>query len=199
LIVSTTMTNLDKLNRKAHYWLSLLIALPVLVVIGSGVLLQLKKNWTWVQPPERSGSTTVPAVSLAQILDAVQRTAPLEAHDWSDVRRLDLRPGKGIVKVVVKNGWEAQIDIGTGEVVQARYRRSDLIEAIHDGSFFAGDFTKLGLFLPAGVGLLLLWCTGLWMFARPLLSVRRRRSRGPALESAAAKLAPSRPARRGCR
>ena len=34
-------------------------------------------------------------------------------------------------------------------------RRSDLIESIHDGSYFGGDWTKLGLFLPAGIVLLL--------------------------------------------
>lgn len=52
---------------------------------------------------------------------------------------------------------------------------SDLIESIHDGSFFGGNATKLGLFLPAGVGLLLLWMTGLWMIWVPFIAKRRRR------------------------
>ena len=60
-------------------------------------------------------------------------------------------------------------------MLQTAYRRSDLIESIHDGSFFAGDWTKLGLFLPSGIALLLLWLTGLWMFWLPI-SVKRRRA-----------------------
>jgi hypothetical protein len=66
------------------------------------------------------------------------------------------------------------VDLGTGKVLQVAYRRSDLIESIHDGSFIAGDWTKLGLFLPAGVALLLMCAGGLWMFWVPFSAKRRR-------------------------
>jgi hypothetical protein len=46
-------------------------------------------------------------------------------------------------------------------VLQTAYRRSDSIESVHAGSFFAGHWTKLGLFLPAGIVLLLLSLSGL--------------------------------------
>jgi hypothetical protein len=59
--------------------------------------------------------------------------------------------------------------------MQTAYRRSDLIESIHDGSFLAGDWTKLGLFLPAGLTLLLLWLSGLWMVWIQLNGKRKRR------------------------
>ena len=59
-------------------------------------------------------------------------------------------------------------------MLQVAYRRSDLIESIHDGSFFAGDWTKLGLFLPTGVTLFLMWCGGLWMFWVPFWAKRKR-------------------------
>lgn len=77
---------------------------------------------------------------------------------------------------MLENGWEVQIDLGTGRVLQTAYRRSDLIESIHDGSFFAGDWTKLGVFLPAGIGLLLLWGGGIWMWWVPFSEKRRRAS-----------------------
>ena len=67
-----------------------------------------------------------------------------------------------------------QVDLGTGKVLQVAYRRSDLIESIHDGSFFGGDWTKLGLFLPTGVTLLLLWLGGAWMFWVPFWAKRKR-------------------------
>jgi hypothetical protein len=60
--------------------------------------------------------------------------------------------------------------------LQTAYRRSDLIESIHDGSFFGGDWTKLGLFLPAGAVLLLLWMTGVWMVWFPYINKRRKRA-----------------------
>jgi hypothetical protein len=61
-------------------------------------------------------------------------------------------------------------------VLQTAYRRSDLIESIHDGSFLAGDWTKLGLFLPAGVTLLLLWLSGVWMVWVQYIGKRRRKA-----------------------
>ena len=33
------------LNRKVHYWISFGAALPIIVMIGSGLLLQGKKHW----------------------------------------------------------------------------------------------------------------------------------------------------------
>jgi len=68
-----------------------------------------------------------------------------------------------------------KLDLGSGRVLQTAYRRSDLIESIHDGSFFGGDWTKLGVFLPTGIVLLLLWCGGMWMWWVPFIAKRRRR------------------------
>jgi hypothetical protein len=53
---------------------------------------------------------------------------------------------------------------------------SDFIESLHDGSFFAGDISKLGVFLPAAIGLLVLWMSGIYMFWLPLV-VKLRKSR----------------------
>ena len=162
------------LTRKIHYWTACVIGIPVLVILSTGVLLQAKKHWTWVQPAEQKGTGTSPVIDLPQILASVQSVAEMAVTGWADVNRLDVRPGKGVAKVWLENGWEVQVDLGTGAVLQTAYRRSDLIESIHDGSIFGGDITKLGLFLPSGVGLLALWITGLWMFWLPF-SVRRRR------------------------
>jgi hypothetical protein len=82
-----------------------------------------------------------------------------------------------VAKVWLRNGWEVQVDLGTGMVLHSAYRRSDLLESIHDGSFFGGDWTKLGIFLPAGLVLLVMWFTGIWMFVFPFLARRRQRKR----------------------
>jgi uncharacterized iron-regulated membrane protein len=162
------------LNRKIHYWASAIAAIPLLVMICSGLLLQAKKQSAWVQPPERRGTGKAPALSLDDVLERVKQVPEMHVQSWDDVNRLDLRPGRGMVKVWLHNGYEVQVDLGTGQILQVAYRRSDLIESIHDGSFFAGDWTKLGLFLPTGVTLLLLWCGGFWMFWVPFWAKRKR-------------------------
>ena len=41
--------NWKKVNRQIHYWGSVIIIIPVIIVIGSGLLLQVKKQFPWVQ------------------------------------------------------------------------------------------------------------------------------------------------------
>jgi uncharacterized iron-regulated membrane protein len=161
------------LNRKIHYWASAIVTLPLLVIICSGLLLQAKKQSAWVQPPERRGTGKAPVISLEDVLARVKEVPGMHVQSWDDVNRLDVRPGRGMVKVWLNNGYEVQVDLGTGKVLQAAYRRSDLIESIHDGSF-GGDWTKLGLFLPTGITLLLLWFGGVWMFWVPFWAKRKR-------------------------
>lgn len=163
-------------NRKVHYWVSIFIAVPLLVIAITGVLLQIKKQWTWVQPTELKGSGKEPAVSFDRILEASRGVPEAGVASWSDIVRIDVRPSKGILKVTTKTDWEIQIDNKTGEVLQSAYRRSDWIEAIHDGSFFT-DWAKYGLFLPSGIGLFLLTLTGLYLFWQPIgVKWRRRKS-----------------------
>lgn len=164
------------LNRKVHYWASAIIAVPLFIIICTGIVLQLKKHWTWVQPPEQRGSVKAPVLELSDILEAVKKDARLGVTGWDDVNRLDVRPDKGIVKVWLKSDWEAQVDLGTGEIKQVWFRRSDWIESIHDGSIF-GDVVKLGLFFPTAITLLLLWLGGMWMWLYPLINKRKVRQR----------------------
>jgi hypothetical protein len=165
------------LVRKTHSWGAIAVALPVLVILGSGILLQLKKQLAWVQPTEYKGTGSAPAVSLDQILRAASTVPRAEVRGWDDVRRVDLRPGKGVAKVWTQNGWEVQVDAGTARVLHAAYRRSDLIESLHDGSWFH-EHAKLWLFLPAGLTLLLLWLTGMYLFFLPRWVRSRRPARG---------------------
>jgi PepSY-associated TM region len=163
------------LNRKVHYWASAIFAVPLLVIIVSGLFLQAKKHSAWVQPPEQRGTGTVPGISFDGMLESLRQVPGMHVASWADVNRIDVRPGRGVAKVWLQSGYEVQVDLGTGAVLQTAYRRSDLIESIHDGSFFGGDWTKLGLFLPTGLTLLLLWFGGLWMFWVPFWAKRKRK------------------------
>lgn len=167
-------------NRRIHYWVSAAIALPVLVVISSGLLLQLKKQLPWVQPVEKRGSGEAPVVSLESIARAATGTASDAPVPWERIDRIDVRPGKGIAKVLLDPDIEVQVDSADGTVLSRAVRRSDWIESLHDGSFFGGDIGKLGVFLPSAIGLLLLWISGIWMFVLPFVVRARKRRRAAA-------------------
>ncbi len=164
-----------KLNRRLHRVGALVSALPVLIVVVSGLFLQLKKDWSFVQPATVRGATAELQVDWDTILASAASVEEAGIRTWDDVDRLDVRPGKGMLKVRGKNRWEVQLDAASGEVLQASYRRSDLIESIHDGSFFA-EGAKLWIFLPAAVILLGLWISGVYLWLLPHLVRRRRRA-----------------------
>ena len=150
--------------------------LPLALVIGTGLLLQLKKDVAWVQPPTVRGSGNAPTIGFDAILESARSVPEAEIESWADVDRLDVRPDKGVVKVRANSRWEVQIDTDTAEVLKVAFRRSDLIESLHDGSFF-GDWAKLGVFLPSGVILFGLWLTGLYLWLVPHLARRASRKR----------------------
>lgn len=165
------------INRRTHAWISICFAVPLIVVILSGILLQLKKQLPFVQPVERSGVTHEPVATPTQYLEAINRGKQDGEVTWKDIQRVDIRPSKGIAKVILKSDVEYQIDLGTGHILQRELRMSDFIESLHDGSFFAGDISKLGVFLPAAIGLLILWLSGIYMFWLPVISKWKKKRR----------------------
>ena len=166
---------LSYLNRRVHHWLSLVVLLPLALVAPTGVLLQLKKQLTWVQPPEHRGSGA-PALALPALLDTLRTLPAAQVASWDDVERVDVRPAKQLVKVTTANRHEVQLDAATGRVLQVAYRRSDLIEQLHDGSFF-GDGARYGLFTASGVALFVMWLTGIVLFVQPYWVKARKRRR----------------------
>jgi len=173
-------TFVNKWSRKLHRWGAIITAIPVVVILCTGVLLQFKKEkhafGDWIQPPTARGSTSELSITFADILEAASAVPEAEIASWDDIDRLDVRPDKGIVKVRANSRWEIQIDTGTGEVVHVAYRRSDLIEAIHSGSFFH-DKAKIWIFMPAGAILLFLWISGIYLWILPIWAKRAGRKR----------------------
>ena len=164
---------ISKLSRVLHRWGSIIALLPITIIIVSGIVLQLKKVSPYIQPPTQHGAGTEPAIGFERILKVARSVPEAEIESWEDVDQLDVRPGEGVVKVRCKNRYEVQIDTETAEILQVAVRRSDLIESIHDGSYF-NDHFKLWVFLPAGIVLAMLVITGIYLFLLPYL-VRRKR------------------------
>lgn len=168
------------LLRRAHRWGAIAVALPFLLILATGILLQFKKEAAWIQPPTLRGVGGAPAISFDAILAAAAGVAAAEVRGWEDVDRLDVRPDRGLVKVQARGGVEVQVDLVTGEVLQSMRRRSDLIEALHDGSWFH-ERAKSWVFFPVALVLLALWGTGVYLWLLPIRLRRRRgrsRSRG---------------------
>lgn len=168
------MPNPRLLNRKLHRWGAVISALPFLVVIVSGLFLQVKKQVQWVQPPEIKTDHKVPEVSLDRILEAARSVPEAKITDWAQVDRLELRPKKGFVRVSSTSRWEVQVDIGTGEVLTSGPRRTDWLTEIHEGEI-PWKPAKLWIFLPSALIALGLWVTGIYLFLLPYLPPSRRR------------------------
>ncbi len=166
---------LNMLLRKIHYWGALFIMLQMGLIIGAGLLLMLKKEIAWIQPPTQKGieRLDVPVLPLEQLFDIAHSVPQLQVTSWEELSRADIKPSKGIAKFVGKNNWEVQIDTHSGEILQIAFRRSDIIESLHDGSYFA-DWVKLYIFFPSGIILFILWGTGIYLFFLPRIKRARK-------------------------
>ena len=63
----------SQLNRVVHRWGSIIVLIPAGVIILSGIVLQLKKQSAWVQPPAQKGSSAELSLSFDQMLAATQQ------------------------------------------------------------------------------------------------------------------------------
>lgn len=157
--------------RKWHKYLGISLAILVVISALTGILLALKKNSDTLQPPTIDGQSTELAdwKSLAELTELAQ-AAFYEAHPeekGNTIDRMDVRPSKGVIKMLLKKGyWEVQIDGTTGEVLSIARRHSDWIEHVHDGSIISDNF-KVVVMLLLGFGLLLMTLTGLWLWYGP--------------------------------
>lgn len=156
--------------RVGHRGIGVIVSLLVIISASTGILLALKKEVNIIQPPTQKGISTdlndwKPINQLAEI---AQAALAQKATDIStNIDRIDVRPSKGIVKVLFEEAWwEVQIDGKSGEVLSIAKRHSDWIEALHDGSIISDGFKLISMnFL--GFGLLLMVITGLWLWYGP--------------------------------
>lgn len=161
-----------KTNRTIHKWGSIIIALPLLIVCVTGILLLLKKEFSFIQPPTVKGTSEQPTLEFQQVLTIAKSVTVAEINNWKDIDRLDVRPNKGLIKIRSNNDVEIQIDSGTGDILHVAVRRSDFIESIHDGTFFEKR-ANLWLMLPVGIISLLLLITGVILFIQPYLKKKK--------------------------
>lgn len=176
--VKRTQNAVYRFVRKTHLWVSIIVALPLLLRLVTGVALQVRKPVDWIQPTTEVGLVKYdPSVSHAQILAAVKSVPVMRVEGWGDIKQIDYRPKKGVVKVHNFNDLETQVDANTGEVIRTSKRWNNLIARIHDGSEWG---MRLWFFLPAALLIIYLWISGFYLgvveTARKLRVKRQRKA-----------------------
>ncbi len=163
--------------RALHRWVSVIFALPLLVIVGSGLLLASRGFVTWMQPEYPSPKTAAITISFAQMLEAVKSVPEARMQSWNDVSQIDIRPKTGQIRLRSKyDHWEVQIDPGTAAVLGVGQRRVGWFTSLHQGALF-GEGVRYGVFYTAAWGLLLLLFSGLVIFFKPYW--KKWRARGP--------------------
>ena len=154
-----------------HRYLGLVLAFLLIISAVTGILLALKKEVAIIQPTTQKGAVTDltqwKALSELSLLGKESLYKNYPEQIGNPVDRMDVRPDKGMVKILFENdNWEVQLDGASGEVLSVDVRYSDWIESLHDGSIF-GKIFKLTAMNFLGWGVILLATTGFWLWYGP--------------------------------
>ncbi len=157
--------------RVYHKYLGIFLGILLLVSALTGLLLGWKKDAAWIQPPTQKGASAelVDWMPLDQLAELAREGlyAEYPAQAGNEIDRLDVRPSKGIAKVLFTDGyWEVQIDGTNGAILSIDKRYSDFIEHLHDGSIISDTF-KLISMNALGLGLTVMIITGIWLWYGP--------------------------------
>lgn len=166
---------MSKFWRKYHRLISIVIAIPFLITITTGILLLFRGQVAWISPqfPEGSGELNI---SFDQILEAARTVPDLKVASWKDVSRITVRPDKGSITLRSKNSdLEIQIDGGSGDVIGEGVSRTPFIQSLHEGTIYGGNIGRFSVALPVALGVLLLLISGVVLFFQPYLIKRKRK------------------------
>ena len=160
--------------RKWHRWVSVVIAIPFLITLATGILLATRGFNSWVQPDYAAPKSSL-AISFPQILEAARSIPEAKIQDWKDVSQIDIRPSVGNIRVRAKfTQYEIQIDGNTGKVTGTGIRRASFLTALHEGAYF-GPVVRYGIFLPRALGVFFLLISGVYIFFQPFFLKRKKK------------------------
>jgi len=160
-----------------HKWTGIILAVFFMNMSVTGFMLLIKKKVDWIQPPTQKDAAgeVDNFITTQELFEVVFRQGHPDFQSLDDIERVDFRPGKRVFKVRSEHHHsELQVGAVSGEILSDAWRPSDLLENIHDGSFFAG-WVHDWLMLIVPVGMVFLVFSGLWMWIEPAVRRRRRR------------------------
>jgi uncharacterized iron-regulated membrane protein len=164
--------------RVYHKIIGLALAILLLVSAVTGLFLGWKKNVDLLQPATQKGVSAAmqdwKSIEELSELSIAGLYAAYPEQVGNGIDRLDVRPSKGIAKVLFEKGWwEVQIDCTSGAILSVAKRHSDWIEKLHDGSIISDTFKLISMNV-LGLGLSLMILTGVWLWYGPKLIKRLR-------------------------
>ena len=174
----TSQARILRITRKVHRLTGIALFAFFIVIGLSGAILGWKKNsGGYLLAATSEGASADSRQWLS--LDSLHRIAlnhyiTSTGNRNSQIERIDVRPEKGIAKMLFLDGYDAlQIDLATGEILKAEKRRGDFIEHLHDGTYIdkmlgwdSGIF-KLVYSTLMGLALVLFSVSGFWLWYGP--------------------------------
>ncbi|WP_040400349.1 PepSY-associated TM helix domain-containing protein [Cecembia lonarensis] len=173
-----------RIHRRIHKWISLPFVFFLLLIGITAILLAWKKEMRLIPKTQKTKVENplewIPVERIMEIGTTFMMDSLQKSHE---IDRLDIRPDKGIIKIVFKYHFtEVQVDGYSGEILSVSQRNSDLIEKIHDGSIL--DFllksdsenSKLVYSTLTSLALIILGISGfyLWYNPKKIKSIKKR-------------------------
>lgn len=142
--------------RKTHRYVALGATLPLILVALSGVMLQVRNQFEWIQPSPVS----------AEMLSG-EALLPFEKiisdHGQENVDQIIYRPTKKNMAVRLKDGTEVQIHPQTGAVLKTAVRRTNFLIDLHQGTWM-GKIGQYGIYFPTALAFCFLIVSGIVIY-----------------------------------
>ena len=146
--------NLVRFCLDYHYYLAIPVFVPYLVVIYSGLALQLR-DFQGAYPGAAggtlatvTGSSATPTLTYKEAVESALAAEEFNVENIKDIWRIYTYPADGVITLRTKRyvGTRAQIDAATGEVLDIGAFTSDFWEDTHQGHFYevTGDTQRKG-------------------------------------------------------
>ena len=151
----------------AHLWVGVIFTFALLSISITGILLNHKRGLGLM--PDVSNTPTAlftNAMPLAELaLKARAASGPVIGN--TEVDRMDVRPGDGLVKIRFSDpaSTEVTLDIYSGKTLHIGRRGDVFLERLHSGEAFGKRWVLLSD--AAAVALTLLLVSGYWLWLVP--------------------------------
>jgi len=143
-----------------HKRISIMISMPLLLIILTGILLQFRNVFSIIQPPTVSAKKMPADIELLSLIQ-IQNIATNKDKNFID--QIIYRPSKNSYAVRFTSGREIQLHAQTGEILSDQMRYTGWLIDLHQGSF-AGNFSQYVLFPLTAMGLLFVLTSGVLLF-----------------------------------
>lgn len=141
--------------RMYHRYVALAVTIPLIFIAVTGIILQLRNQFEWLQPASVSSTLTEAPLLTLDNLTTQYGAANIEQIIW--------RPGKKNMAVRLYDGTELQLHPQTGEILKSAKRRTNILIELHQGSWL-GKFGQYFIYFISGLGLCFLIGTGLLIY-----------------------------------